>query len=124
MDLTWVGLMFLWLVLAPVIGFLCGTIPNLWNHDGRDMTPHVLFGVSGGCLAAWASWYPMAAARRQLARTLKAGIDRFAADYPRLVEAWGGWEVLKSPEAVAALLRTIDSGRASRPGFFRRLFGG
>ena len=115
----------MWMFLAPVIGILCSTIPYLWDAGGSQKNTMVVFGVIGGSLAAWGSWYPMAAVRRWLARAREAEIDRFAADYPRLVEGWGGRGVLESPESVAALLRTIDpAAGAGRAGFLRRLFGG
>lgn len=124
-DQTWLGLVCLWMFLAPAIGVLCSTIPYLWDPGGGQKNTMTVLGVIGGLLGAWGSWYPMAALRRHLARTREAGIDRFVADYQKLVEGWGGRGVLESPESVAALLKTIDpSATAGRPGFFRRLFGG
>jgi len=121
-DMTWGWLVFLWMFGAPVIGGLFSSIPYLW---GSGDTTRVVFGVIGGVLAAWLFWWAMGAVRRHQVQKREAGIERFAADYPRLVEGWGGRIVLESPESVTALLKTIDPvAMASPPGFFRRLFGG
>jgi hypothetical protein len=67
----------------------------------------------------------MAVFRRRLARARATGVARFAADYPRLLEGWGGRSVLESQESVAALLKAMDPEvESARPGFFRRMFGG
>jgi hypothetical protein len=123
-DLTWVGLCLLWL-FVPLIGVGFGGVPAGWDYHYRPYWPMVTFGLAGGILAGCLFWWAMASVRRWLVRTREAEIDRFAADYPRLVEGWGGRGVLESTTAVAALLRTIDSSiAAGRLGFFRRLFGG
>lgn len=123
-DMVWVGLVLLWMFAAPAVGALCSTIPYLWDRGGSAKELMTAIGVASGGLAAWAMWYPMAAVRRHLARVREDRIAGFAADYPKLVEAWGGRSVLESPASVAALLRSLDpAAAAGSPGFFRRLFG-
>ena len=90
-DLTWVGLVCLWLFVTPVLGAVCSTIVYLWDAEGREKSTMYLLGIIGGCLAAWASWWAMAAARRRLVRTREAGLDRFMTDaYPKAGGEWGG----------------------------------
>jgi hypothetical protein len=124
-DGTWLLLAFLWMFIAPAVGLAGSTIPFLWEDRHGNKPLMVVFGVIIGLLVVWASWWAMAAIRRRLTRAREAGIARFAADYPRLLEQWGGRGVLESPESVAALLKTIDPEVGlARPGFFRRLLGG
>jgi hypothetical protein len=84
----------------------------------------ILGGILGGLLAAAGCWHLMARIRRAQQRKREAAVARFANDYPRVVESWGGPQVLESQETLAALLRTYDPDSSPRPGWLRRLFGG
>jgi hypothetical protein len=67
----------------------------------------------------------MATVRQRQDRRLEKTIDRFATDYPRLVEGWGGRHILDSTESLDAVTRLLDpAAAAGSGGFFRRLFGG
>ncbi|MBX9578743.1 MAG: hypothetical protein K2X87_00400, partial [Gemmataceae bacterium] len=79
-----------------------------------------LAGLAAAALVYWVMW----AVRRYFRRRAEASRDRLAADYPRLVEAWGGRVVLESRQTVAALTRMLDPAGADKPGWLRRLFGG
>ncbi|MBN9517629.1 protein kinase [bacterium] len=122
-ELTWFGVVFGWLFGIPmtVVAVLA-----FWEKygDGKQEVGAVL-AVVWAALVAGFIWAAMSAVRRAQARKWKTAADRFAADYPRVVEAWGGRNVLESPEAVAAVTRVLDPDAArGRAGFFRRLFGG
>jgi serine/threonine protein kinase len=120
---AWGGLFALWFTLVPMIG--AGVFGALRHGVGIDpLASGIVVGVVVlvGGLAAWAG---MARARRAVAQKREAGIARLAADYPKLVEAWGGVGVLESPEAIAALLRTYDpSIPTGKAGYLRWLLGG
>jgi hypothetical protein len=118
---TWVGLAMLWVTAAPAAGGGVGyLIQRSLGKEYADLV-YVIGTVIGVIVAAYA-WVAMAAARRAVRRGWEATLARFAADYPRLVEGWGGPDVLRSPEAVAGLLRMHDP--TWRPGLLRQWFGG
>lgn len=122
-DATWVGLAFLWMLLCPGIGGGVGAALEA-AEPKLKLGVVVLAGILGGLLAAAGCWHLMARIRRSQDRKREAGIARFANDYPRVVESWGGPQVLESQETLAALLRTYDPDSVPRPGWLRRLFGG
>ncbi len=122
-ELTWVGLAFGWLLGVPIT---IGVVMAMWEKYG-DGKPEVglLVAVVFASLVAANIWLAMSAVRRAQARKWKTTADRFATDYPRLVEAWGGRHVLESPETVAAVTKALDPDAArGRAGYFRRLLGG
>jgi serine/threonine protein kinase len=122
-DATWVGLGFLWLLLCPGVG---GAVVAALKavEPKTKLGVLILAGILAGLLVAAVCWYLMARIRRSQQRKREAGIARFANDYPRVVEAWGGPQVLESQETLAALLRNYDPDSVPRPGWLRRLFGG
>jgi hypothetical protein len=103
--LTWVGMVLLWMMAAPGAGAIVFQLVDR-TLFGRDAAERV--GVVVGFAAAAGIAWAMATARSSIRRNRDETITRFAADYPRLVESWGGPDVLRSPEAVAGLLAKLS----------------
>ena len=120
-GLSWMGFVLLCCSIVPGAGAsvwaLCDKALN------ADRVASAVAGIVGGAVVLALVLWGMAEVRRYFRRRAAGVIGRFAADYPRLVETWGGRGVLESRETVAALIRTYDPN-PPRPGFFRRLFGG
>lgn len=120
---SWMGLVFLWLVGLPVV--VGGVIVFLTESPRRMGDLEIIAVVTlVGVVATWVSWWGTAVIRRYArGRAIEAG-DLFAADYPRLVAAWGGRGTLGSRETIGALIKTLDPSAGASKGMFRRLFGG
>jgi hypothetical protein len=120
---SWVGLVLLWLMGIPAA--IAGTAEFFRYDRPKPSDTFILVVViSVASAVAGLSWWTMALIRRNARRKAAATIDRFAADYPRLVEGWGGRTVLESRETLGALIRTYDPSPPGRVGWLRRLFGG
>ncbi|MFO0797508.1 MAG: serine/threonine-protein kinase [Gemmataceae bacterium] len=122
-DGSWVGVSFFWLFAVPAAGVAVFALffESLGTPRGGGMAMGTLAGV--GMFGV--GWWGAAKIRRHQDQKWAGVCDRFAADYPRLVESWGGRHVLESPEAMAAVTKSIDpSAGANSGGIFRRMFGG
>ncbi|WP_145242777.1 serine/threonine-protein kinase [Urbifossiella limnaea] len=122
-DGTWVAQVFLWMfTVGPSGAAAYGLLGEMWHlNHGFAGAVAVAVGVAVFALV----WRWMAAVRVRQARWVAETTDRFAADYPRLVEAWGGRRVLDSPESLEAITRLLDPAAAGgRGGWLRRVFGG
>jgi hypothetical protein len=121
---SWVGLVMLWLVGIPAA--IAGTA-EFFRYDKpkpSDMFILVVV-ISVASAVAGLSWWTMALIRRNARRKATVKIDRFAADYPRLVEGWGGRGVLESRETLGALIRTYSpESSQEKGGWLGRMFGG
>jgi hypothetical protein len=118
---TWVGLVVLCIVLPPVGG---GVFYASQKWFGLDAALSGLFAAVAVLAVGGLIWLAMAAIRRHLRRKWEAAVTRFGADYPKLVESWGGPQVLRSGETLEALLRAYDPAAVPQRGLFRRLFDG
>ena len=121
--LSWFGTVFLWLTGGS--GAVAAALQFLWYQSPRppEWVSAVAVIVVGVTVVAL-FWWLMSLIRRHFRRRAVETIDRFAADYPRLVDTWGGRTVLESRETIAALVRTYEPATAQRAGWLRRLFGG
>jgi serine/threonine protein kinase len=122
-EASWFGQALLWLFLVPT---LAGGGFGLVVETFRAPTAvGVLAAVVVGLAVFWVIWSGMARVRRGQAAKWSRTADRFVADYPRVVEGWGGRPMLESEQSVAAVMRLIDpEAGAAKRGWFRRLFGG
>ena len=122
-DGSWVGASFFWLFGVPLAGV---SVFALFSESiGINRAPAMVMGTLAAVGMFGVGWWGAAKIRMTQDRKWAAVCDRFAADYPRLVEAWGGRHILESPEAMDAVTKLIDpSAGAGQGGFFRRLFGG
>lgn len=122
-DGTWVGVSFFWLFTVAPAGLAVFAMFSEMLDWPRWMSG--MLAVSAGVSVFWFGWWGAGTIRANQDRKWAGVCDRFTADYPRLVESWGGRHVLESPEAMDAVTKLIDpTAGASTGGFFRRLFGG
>jgi hypothetical protein len=108
---TWGGLFALWFTGVPVA--VVGVI-GVAQEAGWDGMPTAALAVATGLVGAVASWWGMARIRQHCQRKWDEAGDRFAADYPRLIEQWGGRGMLESPPAFEALLKKYDPPAETR----------
>lgn len=122
-DGTWVAQVFLWLfTVGPSAAGIYGLLAEV-NRVDRGFAG-VLAVVTGAAVFGLVWWW-MAKIRERQDRWVSQATDQFAADYPRLIEAWGGRRVLDSQESLEAINRLLDPVAAGGGGgLFRRLFGG
>jgi serine/threonine protein kinase len=122
-DASWVGQVFLWLFTCPAAGT---AVFGLLREGFRvDQMLSVMVGTAAGVAVFGLDWWVMRLIRLRQDRRVAAVIDRFVADYPRLVDAWGGRNAVESPEALESVTRMLDpKAAAGRVGFLGRLFGG
>jgi serine/threonine protein kinase len=120
---SWVGFVLLCCMAVPGAGGGIWTLAWEVGQLGRGLS--LAAGLVAATITAVLSWWAMAAIRRSGRRQTTAAIDRFAADYPRLVESWGGRNVLESRETVGALIKTYSpEPPPEQPGWLGRMFGG
>jgi len=120
---SWFGLFALWVFAAPIVG-MCGyALTHIALEQSQGLGGVV--GVVVGLIVAGLSWWGMRAIPPHYRRKEEQAAERFLADYPQLVQQWGGREVLKSRETLAALIKTYTPESESwKPGWLRRFFGG
>jgi serine/threonine protein kinase len=122
-EMTWVAFVLLnLLVVVPLSG---GVYALFHEPLSTNRSFAMLAAVAGGGGGVWLVWRGMAAVRSAQDRKWRTVAAQFVADYPLLLESWGGRLMLESEESVAAVMRLLDpnAGRG-RAGLFRRLFGG
>ncbi|HYH69438.1 MAG TPA: hypothetical protein VD866_32385, partial [Urbifossiella sp.] len=122
-DGSWVAVAFFWLIGVPLAGVAVFAL--FYESLGTMRGPGIVMGTLAGLGMFGVGWWGSAKIRGNQDRKWAAVCDRFAADYPRLVETWGGRHVLESPEAMEAVTKLIDpTAGTGQGGFFRRMFGG
>lgn len=118
----WVAHVFATILLVP--GPVAGIITSA-DMIGEDayfwLTVPVGILVGIGLVAG--IYYGFYRGRESVRRKFRDAVDRFQRDYPKLVETWGGRDVLCGVHTVAVLLKQYDP-ESSRPGLIGRLFGG
>lgn len=120
-GLSWMGFFLLGLMLGPGAGAGAFAVAQELRLNALAGGAFLVVAVLTVLVLVWSS---MAAIRRHFRQKAVTTVDRFAADYPRLVEGWGGRRVLESRETLAALIKTYDPAEGNRVGWLRRLFGG
>ncbi|MBX9623066.1 MAG: hypothetical protein K2X82_04555, partial [Gemmataceae bacterium] len=99
------------------------TVGNFFHPAEGEVPATVAAALAAPAAFALVSWV-MWLVRRYFRRRAVASRDRFVADYPRLVDGWGGPVVLGSRETVGALIKMLDPAAAEKTGWLGRLFGG